>query len=194
MAGVADKPWNPLDNPKDYIVLAGQKSPGLCDVVGAAAIRNIDERQGYGLSGAFVVFKGRGLAKFSVRFRLYDAADWLAWNAFSPLVDKVPTRRTGKGKDSGVMTIVHPLLAECAVDHCMVTERGQPEQTGDGEWTIEIKFIEWRQPKLSLATPEGAVPDEPDPIEAVIGKLTEQRDRLATQTPPHGPPPLPGAP
>ncbi|MBA3841096.1 MAG: hypothetical protein H0X39_00475 [Actinobacteria bacterium] len=187
--------WNPIDEPKDYITLAGQKSPGLADVVGASSIRNWDERQGIGISGAFSVFKGRGLAKFSVRLRLYSAQDWADWFTWKPLVEAVPKRRTGKGRDSGVMDILHPLLEELDIKSVAVTELMQPEQTGDGEWTVEIKFLEWRQPKVSLATPEAAAAPEPvDEWEGRVSKLASQLQSVADGGQSSGPPPLPVAP
>ena len=51
-----DKPY------QDYIVLAGQRSPGLAVVRGSDSPRKWDVRNGYGFSGATIVYTGLGLA------------------------------------------------------------------------------------------------------------------------------------
>lgn len=172
--------WNPITEPCDYILLAQQKSPGLATVEGASSPRKWDEREGYGISGAFSVFRGRGLAKFSVKLRLTTEQHWADWAAWKKLVDKLPTRRGGSGKDTGNLDIWHPLLEDVGVTSVAVAERLQPVQVVDGEWTIEIKFIEFRRPKLSLAKPEGAAATPVDPIEEnVIKPLLQEFQRLA---------------
>jgi hypothetical protein len=175
--------WDPISSPCDYILLAGKKSPGYAEIVGASSLRKWDEREGFGLSGAFCVFKGRGLAKFSVRVRLYTVEQWAEWHEWRPLVDKLPTKRAGTGKDSGTLDIWHPLLELLDIKAVAVEEVVQPEQTDSGEWTIEIKFIEFRRPKIALAKPEGAAAAPPvDPIEELyIKPLTEQLQRLAAE-------------
>jgi hypothetical protein len=174
--------WDPIGAPCDYILLAGKRSPGLADVRGASSPRAWDEREGFGLSGAFSVFKGRRLAHFAVHLRLYTPQDWLDWYAWKPLVDKLPTRRGGGGKDSGAMDIWHPVLEALDIRAVAVAEVMQPEQLEAGEWAVEIKFIEFRHPKVTLATPEGSTATPVDPIEEnIIKPLTEQLQRLADE-------------
>ena len=167
--------WDPETQSCDYILLSGKKSPGFAEVVGAASIRKWDERPGFGLSGAFSVFTGRGLAHFTVRLRLYTPEDWSEWYAWKPIVDKLPTRRGGSGKDTGTLDIWHPLLEALDIRAVAVEEVRAPEQTDHGEWTIEIKFIEFRHPKLTLAKPEGSAATPVDPVEEeIIKPLTKQ--------------------
>ena len=172
--------WNPISAPCDYIKLAGKRSPGLADVVGASSPRMWDKRQGYALSGTFSVFHGCDLAEFSVRLRLYSVADWDAWHAWKPLVDKLPTARGGNGPDSGCLDIWHPLLEDLGIKQVGVAKVKQPDQTDNGEWTIEIEFIEFRHPKVTLAKPESAAATPVDPIEEqVIKPLMDQVNKLA---------------
>lgn len=173
--------WNPIDSPCDYILLDEKKSPGIAEINGASSVRQWDEREGFGLSGAISVFKGRGLAKFAVTLRLYTDEDWEAWHAWKPLVDRLPTRKGGKGKDSGVLKIYHPLLELLDITDVAVTDVMQAVQTNDGEWTVEIRFIEFRHPKLTLAKPEGAPPaGEVDYMEELVIKpLTKMFTDLA---------------
>jgi hypothetical protein len=172
--------WDPIADPCDYVLVAGKRSPGLAEVVGAGSPRDWDIRKGYGISGAFSVFTGLSLSKFSVKIRLYTEQDWLDWYAWKPIVDKLPTRRGGSGKHSGNLDIQHPLLESCGIRAAGVEDVSQPEQTGDGEWTVVIKFIEFRHPKIGLARPEGATSTPVDPIEEeVIKPLLDQLQRLA---------------
>jgi hypothetical protein len=177
--------WDPITSPCDYILLASKKSPGIAEVRGASSPRKWDERDGVGITGAALVFKGRGLAHFSVVLRLYSAQDWQDWHAWKPIVDKLPTSR-GEGNDSGTLAIWHPLLQTLDIKAVGVAEVMQPDQTGDGEWSIEIKFVEWRAPKYALAKPEGAVESAAvvDPIEEEwIKPLTAllQIERMASE-------------
>lgn len=165
--------WDPITDPKDYILLGGQKSPGLADVSGASSPREWDERKGYGLSGSFSVFCGRRLAHFSVKLRLSTVEHWADWYAWKGIVDKIPKRR-GAGKDSGNLDIWHPVLEGLDIRAVGVAEVMQPEQTDHGEWTIEVKFIEFRHPRVTLAKPESAAATPNDPIEDAIARLTEQ--------------------
>ena len=171
--------WSPLSQPQDYILLAHRKSPGIAEVVGASSVRNWDERKGYGLDGAFAVYRGRGLTKFSVVIRLYSEQDWADWYAWKTIVDRVPTKRGGTSPAAGYLDIEHPILEALGVKAAAVQELMQPEQTDDGEWTIEIKFLEARFPKFALATPEGSAATEVDPYEVKIQGLSDQWDKLA---------------
>jgi hypothetical protein len=105
---------------------------------------------------------------------------WEAWATWKPLVDKMPSRRGGSGKDTGNLDIWHPLLEDVGITAVAKAKRHQPVQTANGEWTVKIDFIEFRRPKLTLAKPEGAAATPVDPIEEnVIKPLLEQFQSLA---------------
>ena len=71
--------WNPIADPVDHILLGDKRSPGYADVDGASSIRRWDEREGFGITGSFSVFKGRGLAHFMAqRIRKAIEADPIA--------------------------------------------------------------------------------------------------------------------
>jgi len=55
-----------------------------------------------------------------------------------------------------------------------VVDVGQPYQSDDGEWTIEVKFIEYRRPKITLAKPEAAKATPTDPYDRIIDSLDQQ--------------------
>ncbi len=172
---------SPLDTPVDYVLLAGQKSPGIAEILGASSPRKWDERGGYALSGATLVYKGNGLAKFTLQLRLYSVEDWAAWDAWRPLVQRPPV-----GARARALEIVHPFLEALEIRSVVVEDVLQPIQTGDGEWTIEVKFIEWRRPLVALSRPDGA--RVTDAVEAEIflnsAEIESLNQQLATEVTP----------
>lgn len=166
--------WNPIDNPVDHILVMGKASPGLATLEGAGDKRRYDERRGYGLSGAFIVYRGQLLARWIVHIRLYTPEDWDAWAAWRPLLSAVPTTRRGKALD-----VWHPHLEELGVSSGVVEEISQPAQTADGEWTISIRMLQFRAPVFALAKPSASKATPVDPVDAKIEELTGQVQELA---------------
>jgi hypothetical protein len=146
----------------DFIVLGGQKSPGLCDVSGAGSPRKWDQAQGYGMTGAVSRYLGAALSEFSVKFRLYGpnnppSPDWKAWNDFEKLLMKPPV-----GARARALDIWHPELERLKIKAVGVVDVGQAYQSDNGEWTIEVKFIEFKpQPKISLAKVDASKATKP---------------------------------
>lgn len=173
---------NPLATPDlyDYIVLAGKKSPGLCDVSGASTPRDWDVRKGYGLSGATVVYTGDGLAKFTVRLLLWEEAQFDAWDVWRALVKKTPAGTKPKAQD-----ISHPFLAELGITSAVVEDELQWVQVEPGLFAKDIKFLQFRgKPAASLGKPTGsaAKPDQPTAQSAAdkqIEALTAQLKGLS---------------
>jgi len=168
--------FDPYLTPVDYILLAGQKSPGIAVVSGAADARKWDVREGYGLSGGITVFRGRQLAHFTVTLKLVTAQDWVDWGSFKTLVARPPFGTKPKS-----MSIWHPWLAELDISSVGVEEVGQPEEDGDtGAYSIAIKFLETREPKFALAKPVAATTNKStDPYDQQIEQLTKQFQELA---------------
>ncbi len=175
--------WNPIDSPVDKAFLGGKMTPGLCDIEGANSPRNWDERDGYGqrLMGSLhvhigsiptlLIFKGVKLSHFSIKFRLYTPADWDDWHAFAPTVAKPPI-----GKRPRALDIAHPITEEVGIRSVAVEDVLAPVQTGDGEWTVEVKLIEFRAPRFALAKPQGSAATPVDPVEA---QIQANSDRIA---------------
>jgi hypothetical protein len=165
----------------DFILLGGVKSPGLCDVSGASSPRKWDQAVGYGMGGAVSRFLGNALSEFSIKFRLYGDPkvpdpDWQQWNVFESVLMKPPVPGDDKSR---MFDIWHPVLQRLKIKAVGVVDVGQPYQSDDGEWTIEVKFIEWRQPKPQLAKPEGAKATPIDPYERIIDQLDKQIQEAA---------------
>lgn len=170
-------PWNPIDSPRDYIVLAGQISPGHADISGAASTRDLAIRQQPFSTGAAILFKRRELATFTVTIRLYSLQDHIDFSEWRSVVDAIPSERTR----AVAIDIWHPLLEQLDIRSCVVKRVGQLVQSGDGSWSVAIDFVESRPlPKPSLAKLEGAKASPVDPIDARIDRNTKAiRDRVA---------------
>ena len=156
----------------DAIWLGGQKSPGLCDVSGANSPRKWDQAVGYGMGGATSRYLGTGLSEFSIKFRLYGDPkvpdpDWLAWKKFSEAVLMKPPA----GAQPRVLDIWHPELERLKIKSVGVVDVAQAYQSESGEWTIEVKFIEWRRPRLALAKPIAAKATPIDPYDQVNERI-----------------------
>jgi hypothetical protein len=169
-------PFNPIDAPIDYVLLAGRRSPGLAELTGWSSPRNFDERRGYGLTGATVVFRGIGLASGKLIIRLLSAEDWSDWEGFRTLV-----QRPLLGERARPFEIQHPILEDLGVIAVVVTDVKQPTQTGNGEWTIEIDLKEYRRPTPAISRPEGPEDRPPEPAsreERGLQTLTGVLDRV----------------
>lgn len=159
--------WNPLTEPVNHVILAGQRSPGIAELQGFSSPRRWDERRGYALSGATLVFRGVGLAHGKLLLRLYTPQDWDDWSTFSTLVQRPPL-----GERARAMDISHPILEALGVRSVVVEDVKQPTETGTGgEYTIEISLIEHRRLQITPARTEGSEDQPTDPVDRTIGNL-----------------------
>jgi hypothetical protein len=164
--------WDPITQPCDYIILAGQKSPGYADVYGAYDEREFKVNQPPFSTGAVIVYKRRKLAEFSVRIRLYTLEEHAAFTAWRPVIDAKPGVRTR----ATALDIQHPLLAQLDIKQVVVKSVSQLDQTQDGEWSLSIAFLESRPlPRPSLAKVEAAKASPGDPVDQ---KLDENKDEI----------------
>jgi hypothetical protein len=132
--------------PVDYFVLAGVPSFGVLDSAQPFRTpdmpRMFDKRQGYGLSGAHLFYRGLDLSNFSAvmhvvtrdidRFVRTDL-DYLAFHAL--LMQLPKTNVTFKSLD-----IQHPILLDVGIKSVVVVNHLAFTQTGDGQWTKEVRF------------------------------------------------------
>jgi hypothetical protein len=168
--------FNPITEPIDTVDFAGQKTPGLAEIRGAGTPRRWDEAESVGFSGAFLTYHGQKLSHFSVVLRLMTTADFAAWDAFYPLVKKVPL-----GKRQKPLDITHPITANLGISSVVVEDVLQPEQVEDGIWQVEIQLIEYRSPRLALAAAQGSQADPADPEDAIIEENRRQIDALGQE-------------
>lgn len=169
--------WNPIQQPVDYVLLQGERSPGIAEIVGANSPRMWDKQQSYGYGGAILRFKGLDLSKFNLNIRLYDAKDWTAWDEWKKIVDKPPSMKRPTALD-----IWHPFTQTLGINKVVVLDVKQPAQEADGVWLISIELSDFRELKLSLTRPpEGSKAGEKptDPYDVKIDQLASS---LAART------------
>ena len=144
--------FDPRSSALNYVVINGVPSPGKAIITGAAIPYNYDVKPGYGLSGATTVFKGRGVAKFTLTIELWERTHFIAWELF---------KRTLAPPKPGIKLvcgIVHPILAQQDIKDVAIESVGQLERQTDGRWRVAIQCLEWRQPLPAIVKPRGAVP------------------------------------
>ncbi|WP_437799524.1 hypothetical protein [Sorangium sp. So ce693] len=167
---------NPIEQADlyDVIVLAGQRSPGQAQVNGAGSPRNWDERKGYGLSGAYLVFTGDGLASFQVRLLFWEPQHFAQWETFSQLL-----ARPQRGTRPKALDYFHPYHEPLGIKSVVVEDVLQQDQIEPGLWAQDIKFKQYRAPKPILSKPEGSTaqlnePKAEDELDQVIVELCEE--------------------
>lgn len=156
---------------QDYILLNGLRSPGRADVLSAdGLVRSWDERKGYGFSGAFLVYTGDGLPKFTVRLTLWAPPDlFVEWTPFAQQLALSPKGLVAADYATFALGIGHPVLnaPPWSISSVVVESVGLPIQDDDGLWTIDIKFIVYRAPAPALGKPDKTIP-------SIEGKGAEQ--------------------
>lgn len=145
-------PIDPTSNELNFVVVAGIQSPGRAQLTGVAAPFNYDVQPGYGKEGATTVFRGRGIAKFTLTITLWEREHFIAWPVFSAMLEPPKTFKPL------VVEMRHPLLSAADIKAVAVESLGQPERQNNGMWIATIRLMEWRPVKPALVKPRGAVP------------------------------------
>lgn len=189
--------WNPNTEPVDYAELGGQRTPGICEVIGANSPRQWDEGRGPGLSGARLRFRGQRLSRFMLRLSLTSDQDFADWEAFKPTVQpprpdvEAFNRAVERGERPGglvdlrrrALDIVHPITEDVGIRSVVVEDVSGLQQTDNGVWTVEIKVIEYRPPVRAAVLINGSSHQtSADPRDLEIGALErELRFRLGAE-------------
>jgi hypothetical protein len=168
--------YNPHTLPIDFVIVRGLPTPGVGTIQRAKRTIKVDEIGGYGVSGSVLVVHGRRLVPFDIVIKLTTPEDWAEWDNFKSVVLTMPSGINAKALD-----VWHPWLVMLEVKSAIVTDVSQPEDDGTGVFTITISMIEFRRPKLTLASPVAAEqkPASTDPVDKYIEQLTNQVQELA---------------
>jgi len=145
----------------DTILFAGKKSPGFCEIEGLEEVRKFDERAGYGVAGATVMFMGRGICHFTVRLYLWNELEWQRWLSFKPVVDKLPIGKNAKG-----IEVKHTMINSVGIAAVYVEELFAPTQTEPGLWVVELRLVEARMPFFQMSELDGAEATQNDEFSA----------------------------
>jgi len=140
--------FDPFTNPVDFVTIAGQRTPGLAEIIDADQLRRLIERRGFALSGATVRDGGATLTHFKIRLTFTTSEHWVAWDEFRPLLERPPTRVGGNPRNA--LDIEHPILALARIRSVIPEKIGQPNKDDTGTWTIELGFCEFRNPQPQL--------------------------------------------
>lgn len=172
----------PFSNPIDKITIKGQECPGLAEIVGGSTPRKWEQRKGFGMSGAWLKFLGRDLAKFSIVIRLTTDQDLADWATFYAAILKPPATRRAPEARQG-LDVSHPVLDLLDIRMFVPEDVTQPTQVEDGLWQVEIKAIEYRgRPKMQLATVDGSATNATEnPRAAEARRLNAENQRLARE-------------
>jgi hypothetical protein len=170
----------------DFFVLGGAASPGLLDwqrpFPGLNDPRMFDKRMGYGISEAWLFFRGLDLTTFSARFHVYvrDIDEFIAtdadWQKFAAVV-RGNKKIWGTGK-SPSLQIVHFIPNELDVYSVVVTDERAWEQTSPGKWTKEIAMQKQGKPRPVLQKQFGAL-DRPKAQTSQEKSIQALGDQLA---------------
>lgn len=163
--------WNPLDEPINKVIFdLRYVTPGLAEIVGAAAQRRWEEFSGANWSGGVLLFRGWPLAHFVIRCHLYETADWDAWNVLRPVILKPPG-----GKFPRPFRVAHPFLAQLGITAAVIEAVRAPDQIDHGEWTVDIDCIEHRALKSGGAKINDEESEPVDPLMQQLEELEKQR-------------------
>ena len=158
------------DDPQDYIVLDGKRSPGIAEVADAKAVYDYHVHEQPFATGARMLFRRRELAQFSVRLHLFTREDLVALDAWRTIVDRVPDAR----KPANALAIAHPQLSALGIVSCVVLSVSQLEHDTFGGYYLTIQFAEFRGlPEISQAKVEAPKPVAPtDPVDVEVATKT----------------------
>jgi hypothetical protein len=162
-----------IEHPVDFVLLKGNRSPGIATIEGGELRRRLRERQAFGIAAARVIDQGAQLCPFTVRLVFTTGDDLEKWDEWKRLLVRPATRQT-VGQD-----IEHPILADLEIRACLFESRTQLTQDDDGGWSVAILFKEYRRPVPALGAPNSTESAPLDPLERAIAAETDTFAALA---------------
>lgn len=166
---------------QDFVILGGGRTPGIATVE-VERPQGWDERQGYGLSGAYAIPTGAPLTRPIVRVKLWTGAQYALWKTFAATylaraAVVVPGTRTTKA-----LAIVHPILNDppFLIQAVVVENVKAIPQTDDGIWEYEIHLLEYRAPQPALGKGDAVIPPAGGyQLQTATDRQNAENDRLA---------------
>lgn len=141
---------NPLDNAQaplwHFVVIAGRRTPGVCDVSDAERTYKWDVKSGPGTQGETATYQGFGLAKFKIRLRMWTPEQIAEWDELRPLLKYDAGRKSVEAVD-----VTYPSLTDQDIFAAVVESIGALHVDA-GLATVEIGCIEYRPPPRVSAT------------------------------------------
>lgn len=171
--------YNPIANAvqHDFCILGSNISPGICQVQGLSKKQKWDVKDGQGTKGAKITFVGDVLAKFKIKFTLWEEYHFDLWES-----QIVPVLQKSLDPPHPALDIWHPDCVEKGIKSVVVEDISQFVEAGDG-FDITITFIEYREPKPDFGTPKGSAATVNGPVETKEDKASKNlQDKKARNT------------
>jgi hypothetical protein len=166
------------------IIIAGFSLPGKWTLLNALKDYGWDQRAGYGQDGAYVVSTGTKLVTARFLGEFWANSDVFVFKTFRSAFLKSPVIAANgqvANLPSLALGIAHPELAALGVTSVVVKSIGPLLQMEPGLWSIEIDFLQYRPPKLTVARPLQTTPPGPkSPANAPTAAQVELQQSQAT--------------
>jgi hypothetical protein len=152
---------SPFADPKswDTITIQGVSWYGQVDVRRARRKYKWDLKDGAGLEGATLTYRGKRPEVFSIRFGIWDDFQWTMWKAFS-----LAFQYKGVAGVVIPVSVQHPALAAVNISAVICEDLGTLEKENDQQmWSVTVMVREYFPPLLLNATdtPPGAATASP---------------------------------
>lgn len=175
--------WSPLRYPTNRFLINNYWWSPLCrGPFDAAVERKLDERIGYGMEYAVLVYTGRKLAEFRFDLVLVTEADWAYWQRFRSIIHAVPGHIMTAASTARSLAIWHPQLYPLGIVQCVVAKEPQEVIQDDMTGIVSVQFKQTVPlPIPGYAKPEAAQQQPPaDPLEAQNAALTKELQDLTS--------------
>lgn len=142
---------------QDYVMLGGEKTPGVAVPVKHGMPRKWQKMPGYGQSGGSTLFVGDGEAKdFDVLVTIWLDEHWAEWDRFA----KAVLAPRPIGPTAKFLGIQHPLInrAPWNITKVGVVDVSGFEDDEYGLWTCAITLTPYFAPRPALGKPIAAIP------------------------------------
>lgn len=171
---------DPIAFPNDWDVftIGGFKSPGVAVVHEFKRKHEFDVKKSKGVYGATITFVGRPPAQGRITLKFWQAAHFISWAGFRPLLKYNPTKTTVQAVD-----IFHPSLGDIDLTSVVCESIGNIIHEGNKLYTVEIELLEYFPPPpiAAVSTPTTSKPDAdpnkpgtpPDPVGDANDKMIQ---------------------
>ena len=168
----------------DTITISGKSWTGKFEIRGARKSYKWDQKDGAGLEGAYLTYRGKAITPFHIYFYVWTDDIYSAWDSFSKLFNYSGIKPPGPLP----LSIAHPSLALLGLTQIAVDYVGALEKISDDlMFRVDVQVREFQPPPLLNATktPVNAQVIDPDavgarPVNARIAALQAQLDARKT--------------
>lgn len=142
---------------QSYVMFGIFPTPGVAKVRPPNSPRNWNVQQGWGFTGATMIYTGAGLAEFDIDIFLWEPFHWPLWDIFATAVLGKPKPPFGLGAAMGVQ---HPKLnmQPWSIKSVVIKDVTGWDVSPTGLYACSLKCQEYKKPLAALARPLEATP------------------------------------